>query len=82
LDKKYQTFGSFDDVLDIAVLKGESLSRESLGGTKFAIVSNSAVLHLVDSIGNTDSCVGHSDVILAVEVFPGGYGNYFSVCTI
>ena len=68
--------GSFDDILDIAVINrdtGDFVNPHTQdSGAQIAVVSNSSTLHIVDTNGNTKCLTGHSDIILAVEVFPGG----------
>ena len=71
MTRSYQTVGSFDDILDVAIVQQDS--GANFDDIKLAVVSNSAVLYIWNSSGNSEPLLGHTDIILAVEVFPGGY---------
>ena len=76
--------GCNDDVLDMAVLNPPNESRDNSSddddnignshcGLKFAVVTNSAQVRLMD--GNSFECVslnGHSDIVLAIDATPDG----------
>ena len=76
--------GCNDDILDMAVLNPPNESRDdsnddddNIGnphcGLKFAVVTNSAQVRLMD--GNNFECVslnGHSDIVLAIDATPDG----------
>ncbi len=68
-----QLIGSIDDVLDVVAIPVDNVHKDLKFLFKAAVVSNSALVQIVDQDFRSEPLVGHTDVVLSVDVSSDGY---------
>ena len=70
-------------MLDIIVIPEQKEQAKTKLCFRAAVVSNSALVQIVDQDFRSEPLVGHTDVVLSVDVSPDGYGirNLFMIAS-
>ena len=84
ITKQSQVMGSFDEILDIALIRDASGDAEEENEEdheevlaidrpmRVAVISNSPHVQIMDSSAETINLLGHEDVVLSVDASPDG----------
>lgn len=64
-----QLIGNFDDILDMVVIPPENHEDSKL---KFAVVSNSSQVRIMNDVFTSSPLEGHTDIVLAADSSPDG----------
>lgn len=72
--RRHQLMGSFDEILDMAILRegGGEDNQDEATPYRIAVVSNSPQVQILDSLSRTENLLGHEDVVLSVDASPDG----------
>lgn len=70
--------GSYGDILDLRVLASQYISDAVSPAFQLAVVSNSAIVRVVDDHQHCALLQGHSDIVLSVDSSPDGYVSLLS----
>lgn len=75
LETSRHLIGSYDDILGVVSIPGSFSTVDDASSSykyRAAVVSNSALVHVIDEDMRSSPLSGHSDIVLAVDASPDG----------